>query len=143
MTEVEVSKLEIAREYLDAAIGFLLAGTNYFCAIHLSAAAEELFGAHLPEGERIFTLAWKAEKALKSEAGSIPSDAAARRSVNERKNDLKHMNDGGTRTMMVEPAIAAEHHIEQALINFYKLKLRKSAAVWKFEDHQNHRVRGG
>ena len=67
MTEVDVLKLEIASEYLEAAIGFFLAGTNYFCAIHLSAAAEELFGAHLPEGQRIFTSAWKAEKALMSE----------------------------------------------------------------------------
>ena len=59
MTEVEVSKLTIAGEYLDAAIEFFLARTNYFCAIHLSAAAEELFGAHLPEDVRIFTLAWR------------------------------------------------------------------------------------
>ena len=71
-TKVEVSKLEIASEYLDA-----------FCAIHLSAVAEELFGAHLREDQRIFTLAWKAEKALMSETGPIPSDAVARRSVND------------------------------------------------------------
>ena len=141
MTEVEVSKLEIASEYLDAAIGFFLAGTNYFCAIHLSAAAEELFGAHLREDQRIFTLAWKAEKALMSETGPIPSDAVARRSVNEWKNDVKHMNDGASPTIRIDPAFAAEHHIEQALINFYKLNLRKkSAAVWKFEDHQNRKV---
>lgn len=85
MTERDVSKLEIALEYLDAAIEFFLAGTNFFCAIHLAAAAEELFGAHLPESQRIFMLAWKAEKALKSEADSIPIDAAARarKSVNK------------------------------------------------------------
>ena len=141
MTEVEVSKLEIASEYLDAAIGLFLAGTNYFCAIHLSAAAEELFGAHLPEDQRIFTLAWKAEKALMSETGQIPSDAVARRSVNEWKNDVKHMNDGASPKIRIDPVFAAEHHIEQALINFYKLNLRKSAAVWKFEDHQNHKLR--
>jgi hypothetical protein len=148
VNEVEVSKLEIASEYLDAAIGFFLARTNYFCAIHLSAAAEELFGAHLPEDQRIFTLAWKAEKALMSETGPIPSDAVACRSVNKWKNDVKHMNDGASRTIRgasrtirIDPVFAAEHHIEQALINFYKLNLRKSAAVWKFEDHQNREVR--
>jgi hypothetical protein len=137
VTEVDVSKLEIASEYLDAAIGFFLVGTNYFCAIHLSAAAEELFGAHLPEDQRIFTSAWKAEKALMSETGPIPPDAVARRSVNEWKNDVKHMNDGASPTIRIDPAFAAEHQIEQALINFYKLNLRKSAAVWRFEDHQN------
>jgi hypothetical protein len=141
VTEAEVSKLEIASEYLDAAVGFFLAGTNYFCAIHLSAAAEELFGAHLPEDQRIFKLAWKAEKALMSETGPIPSDAVARRSVNEWKNDVKHMNDGASLTIMIDPAFAVEHHIEQALIDFYKLNLRKTAAVWRFEDHQNREVR--
>ena len=141
MTELEVSKLEIAGEYLDAAIELFTARTNYFSSIHLAAAAEELFGAHLPESQRILTLAWKAEKALKSETGSVASDAAARRSVNEWKNDVKHMNDDTSRTITIDPAFAAEHHIEQALLNFYKLNLRKSAAVRKFEDHQNHKVR--
>ncbi len=141
MTEAEISKLVIASEYLDAAIGFFLTGANYFCAIHLSATAEELFGAHLPEDQRIFALAWKAEKALMSETGSIPSDAVARRSINEWKNNVKHMNDCASRTIRIDPAFAAEHHIEQALINFYKLNLRKSGAVWRFEDHQNRKVR--
>lgn len=143
MTERDISKLEIAREYLDAAIEFFLTQSNFFCAINLAAAAEELFGAHLPECQRISTLAWKAEKALKSETGPIPSDAAARRSVNEWKNEVKHMSDGTSRTLTIDPPLSAEHHIEEALINFYKLGLRKSAAVWKFEDHQNRRVRAG
>jgi hypothetical protein len=139
VTALEVSKLDIASEYLDAATEFFLARTNYFSAIHLAAAAEELFGAHLTESQRIFTLAWKAEKALKSETGSVPSDAAACRSVNEWKNDVKHMDDGTSRTITIDPVFAAEHHIEQALINFYKLNLQKSAAVRKFEDHQNRK----
>ncbi len=143
MTEREVYKLEIAREYLDAAIGFFLASTNFFCAIHLAAAAEELFGAHLPECMRISTLAWKAEKALKSETGLTPSDKGARRSVNEWKNEVKHMSDDTSRTLTIDPTFAAKYHIEQALINFYKLGLQKSAAVWKFEDHQNRRIKFG
>jgi len=143
VAEREVSKLEIAREYLDAAIEFFLARTNLFCAIHLGAAAEALFGAHLPESQRIFTSAWKAERALKSETGSTPTDKVARRSVNEWKNELKHMNDPACRTVAIDPAFAAEHHIEQALINFYKLELQKTASVWKFEDHQNRKVQVG
>ncbi len=139
MTEREVSKLEIANEYLDAAIEFFVAQKSYFSAIHLAAAAEELFGAYLPESQRIVTLAWKAEKALMAETGSVPSDGAARRSVNELKNDVKHMNDGTSPTIRIEPAFAAEHHIEQALVKFCKLNLRKSPPVWRFEDHQNQR----
>ena len=60
--------------------------------------------------------------------------------MNEWKNDVKHMDDGTSPTIQIDPAFAAEHHIEEALINFYKLNLRKSAAVRKFEDHQNREV---
>jgi len=141
MTQVIVSKLEIASEYLDAAIEFFLAGANYFCAIHLSAAAEELFGAHVPEEERISTLAWKAEKALISERGPTPSDSATRKSINEWKNAVKHMDDGTSQTITIDPRFVAKYHIEKALNNLYKLNLRKSAAVWRFEDHQNRKVR--
>jgi hypothetical protein len=91
VTERKVSKLEIAHEYLDAAIEFFLARTNFFCAIHLAAAAEEVFGAHLPGSQRISTSAWKAERALKSETGRVPTDKEARKSVNKWKNEVKHI----------------------------------------------------
>ena len=74
MSKQVVSKREIAREYLDAAIEFYLTGTNLFCAIHLAGAAEELLGKHLPEDQRIFTSAWKAEKQLLSETRPTVSD---------------------------------------------------------------------
>jgi hypothetical protein len=136
MAEQTVAKLDIAQEYLDLAIKLFLAGANFFCSIHLAGAAEELFGAYLPEDQRTFTLAWKAEKALKSEAGQTPPDAAARKSVKEWQNEVKHMNDRRPGTITIDPAFAAEHHIEQAMINFYKLKLPKSAAIWRFEERR-------
>ena len=120
MTEREISKLDIAREYLDAAIEFFLSETNFLCAIHLAGAAEELFGAHLSEGQRISTSALKAEGA-ESEMGGNASDAQARKSVNEWKNEVKHMNDGTSRSLAIDPEFAAKHHIEHALVNFYKL----------------------
>jgi hypothetical protein len=48
----------------------------------------------------------------------MPSGRTVTGSVNEWKNDVKHMNDGTSRTT-IDPAFVAEHHIEQALINFY------------------------
>jgi hypothetical protein len=63
--------------------------------------------------------------------------------VNEWKNEVKHMSDGTSRTLTIDLPFAAEHHIEEAPINFYKLGLQKSAAVWRFEDHQNRRARAG
>ena len=63
MSEQVVLKRDIAREYLDAAIEFYLAQTNVFCAILLAGAAEELLGKHLPEDQRIFNFAVRAENA--------------------------------------------------------------------------------
>ena len=123
-------------------LSFFLARTNLFCAIHLAGAAEELFGAHLSENERISTLACRAEKALKSERGTTISDSAARRSVNEWKNEIKHMNSSDCARLRIVPVFAAEHHIEHALVDFYKLHLDKSTAIWKFEDHQSRKIRG-
>jgi hypothetical protein len=102
-----------------------LARRNFFCVIHLAGAAEELFGQYLPQRQRIFTLAWKAEKALQSETGPTPTDKQAQKSVNKWKNEVKHMDDGTPRTLIIDPAFMAEHHIGQALINFSKLKTKK------------------
>jgi hypothetical protein len=114
MVEAVFSKLDIAREYLDVAIDSFLTQSNFFCAIHLAAAAEELLGAHLHENERISTLAWKAEKALKSKPAQTASDNAPRASVNEWKNEVKHMNDGTNPTLTIDPVFAADFHIEHA-----------------------------
>ena len=149
MTAVEVPLLEIAREYPDAAIEFFLERTKFFCAIHLAGAAGELFDGHLQESEQFFTAAWKAEKALMSETGPLPTDEAvdkaadkaARQSVNKWKNEVKHMKDGARRRT-IDPEFAAECLIEKALVSFYKLKLQKSPAIRKFEDHQNRKSQG-
>ena len=114
-----------------------------------SGAAGELFDGHLQESEQFFTAAWKAEKALMSETGPLPTDEAvdkaadkaARQSVNKWKNEVKHMNDGARRRT-IDPEFAAECLIEKALVSFYKLKLQKSPAIWKFEDHQNRKSQG-
>jgi hypothetical protein len=138
MTERIVCKQDIAREYIDAAIEFFLEGRNYFCVIHLAAAAEELLGAHRPKDKHIFTLAWKAQKELRSETGLTPSDKEARNDVNKWKHQVKHMSDG-VPTLTIDEAAMAEWHIEHALVNYYHLKLPKSAAIWRFEAYQNDR----
>jgi hypothetical protein len=95
-------------------------------------------------------LAWKAEKALGAETTPIPPDAdankkankKAQKSVNEWKNEVKHMDDGTSTRLKIDSAFAAKHHIEQALINFYKLRLQKSAAIWKFAEQQSQNCVG-
>jgi len=141
MTENVYQKLDRAG-ILDTAMRFYLEKRNYFCAIHLAGAAEELLGAHLPPDERIFTRAWKAERALAFfETGQPLEGAAARASINEWKNEIKHMDDGTDATIAIDPPTAAAFHINQALVNFYKLGLAKSQTLRQFEDFQNQEIR--
>ena len=140
MAERTVQKLDVACEYLDAAIEFFLERRNYFCAIHLASAAEELLGAHRPKNERIFELAWRADKALRSETGPTPSDDEARRGVNRWKNEIKHMKNG-VLTLTIDESWIAEWHIDEALVNYYYLKLPKSASIRRYDDDQARRFR--
>jgi hypothetical protein len=116
MSEQVVLKRDIAREYLDAAIEFYLAQTNVFCAILLAGAAEELLGKHLPEDQRIFNFAVRAEKQFMLESRATVSDKEARNSVTGWKNQIKHMDDSDDATVTFEfgPMAAAEFYIRHA-----------------------------
>jgi hypothetical protein len=137
MAEREVAKIDIALEYLDAAITFFLTQRNFFCAIHLAAVAEELFGGHLAEEHRIEQSALKAEKALLAERGCDPTEREVHRSVKKWKNEVKHMGSRTASSLHIDEVFAADYHIEQALINFYRLGLQKSPAIWRYEDFKN------
>ena len=138
MSAQEYSKLKIGQEYLNVAIEFFLLGQNLFCSINLAAAAEELLGVHLPTGERNAILAMKAEKQLIEKTGINARDGEVFGRLNEWKNAVKHMDKDRKPTLSIDPIFVAEYHIENALSNFYKLNLKKSSAIWKFEDFKNY-----
>jgi len=154
MTEIVHTKLEIAFEYLETAMQLYIEGKWYFSAIHLAAAAEELFGRHLPESERMSSIALRAQIGLQvSESEEQIEYAAAhdkkgaqyrkaKQIVLDQKNAIKHMNDdGGDPTVTLNPRSVARDWIEYALVNFetvrgipeYKGRLRKSPTMQKFE----------
>jgi hypothetical protein len=89
-------KLDIAVEFLDAAMQMSMEGKNYFCVLHLAAAAAELFDAHRRDGATsLFEMAWKAERGMRAlETGRLLTDKEAKEVVNRSKNTIKHMNDG-------------------------------------------------
>jgi len=97
---------------------------NYFCAIHLAGAAEELFGKHLPERERIHTIARNAQKALhEMETGRKPTKKELDVSVTYAKNTIKHEDcESGERSVTLDVVFEARRYIEDALINFNKLR---------------------
>src|SRR5215831_18029906 len=153
MAEATYSKLDIAREYLDTAMRLYVEERNHFSVIHLAAAAEELFGQHLPEDERISTIALKAQISFDIlEAGREVDYEVAHDPQSEQhhratkimrwsKNRVKHMDvkKENDHTIAIDPVAAARRWIEDALINFntlrkkeaYTSRLPKSVAMWK------------
>jgi len=139
---IEVRKLDIAVEYLDAAMQMYIDRRNYFCAIHLAGAAAELFDAHLPESMRMSEIAWKCQKALFLESGNgTPSNKKINEVVNGAKNSIKHMDNSDERTVAIDPISEAEWYIDNALISFEKLNLTKTPTAWKYQDYRNAEMR--
>lgn len=135
-------KLDIAIEYLDLAMQQYMSEQNYFCCIHLAAAAEELFGRHLRDEERIHTISVKAQQVMHLlEAGDSQKKNDAKKVLLNSKNSVKHMSNDGDNAIDINLVAEAEFWIEQALINFHKLGYPKSKTLWRFEDYQSNSVK--
>jgi hypothetical protein len=151
------NKLDIAYEYLETAIRLFVEDRDYFSATHLAAAAEELFGRHLPKDDRISVVALKAQIALQVMEGDKEVDYSAahdtggeqykkaKQVVVWEKNEIKHMNDDRTNaTVAIDPIDEAREWIEFAIINYEKVKtllvywggIIKSPTMWKFEGYR-------
>ncbi len=143
MTDAVYQKLYIAGEYLDAALQMYLEQRNYFCALHLAGAAAELLDQHLPEEDRTFGIAWRAQRALHYiETGEEPSNRKINKVLNGPKNAIKHM-ENEEQTVTVDPVLEAEWTIESALVSSEKLKLRKTPTGWRYQDYRNAKIQSG
>jgi|ERR1700730_2329655 hypothetical protein len=147
MAEGVFTKLAIACEYLDLAMQLHVEQENYFCAIHLAAAAEELFGSHSPERIECTPYRGKHNEHFTSlRLAANPPKKELSNVVTYAKNAIKH---SGERSVTLDPILEARWYIEHALINFNKLteieawaqQLRKSPIMWKFEQHRAEEMR--
>jgi len=142
MTVAEFAKLSIAAEHLDAAMQMYLE-QKFFSAIHLAGAAAELFDLHLPEENRIFRLAIKAERGLHAyETGEELSDKDTMSRLNLLKNSVKHMNDGA-RIISIDPIAEASWWIEIAHLSSFRLGLPKTQIAFRYDDYRSDEIRAG
>lgn len=141
MADAEYSKLQIALEYIDAAMQFYIDRRNYFCAIHLAAAAAELFDKHLPKENSTFEISRRAQKAMHQiETGNAASKRYVKNVLLYSKNTIKHMDDENS-TAFLDPIFEAQWWIDHALISFEKLKLNKTPIIWRYQDCRNAEMR--
>lgn len=118
MTEVALSKLELAQKQLETAIGLFISRRDRVSAITLAGAADGiLHGLVLKAKKQPFAdYAMGVYEALSSET---PARAKYARHINDtfKINDLKHMDEGGNDEIVIDPDISALGAILKAVAN--------------------------
>jgi hypothetical protein len=139
-------KQRVALELLDSALQMYYA-KNYFAAIHLAGAAEELFGTYL----ELWKSAKPAADSFHDEAvqllgyglGEVPAALSKQlyRAIFHSRNRTKHMNLQDDHDINFDPLLEAETVLSRALSNFYEvaemLGVRPTRRMYRF-DRERH-----
>lgn len=122
MTEKTISKLALAEQQLETAIGLFVSRRDRVSAITLAGAADGiLHGLVLKAGKQPFAdYAMGVREAL---SGETPARAKFARHINDQLNinDLKHMDELGGDEVTLDPDISALGAILKAIANHHKL----------------------
>lgn len=122
----ETDKLVIAIEYLDTAATLWLHETNYFSAMHLAGAAEELSGkaCRIAKTNSHFDdLRLRVQQAL-SAMGIEHTEKQLKEAAYGAKNAIKHMNNRNDTSVSINPREYTANYIMAAYRNFEKLGLQ-------------------
>jgi len=142
MTTRKYSKLEVATQQLDTALRLYFQRKEYFSAITLAGAAEEIMGVYLEihgrpnafESEldsslRVYRWLYKAE-------GSRDS---MHKTINRVKNSSKHMKGKSDVTLACNARAEAKDVLDRAVSNYYALmefeKLHETSRIRRFNAH--------
>lgn len=122
MTEKTISKLALAQQQLETAIGLFVSRRDRVSAITLAGAADGiLHGLVLKAGKQPFSdYAMAVREAL---SGETPAKAKYARHINDQLNinDLKHMDEGDKDEVTFDPDISALGAILKAIANHHVL----------------------
>jgi hypothetical protein len=122
MAEINTTKLALAQQQLETAIGLFISRRDHVSAITLAGAADGiLHGLILKEGKQPFSdYAMGVKKALTNET---PAKAKYAKHINDTLNinDLKHMDEGGETDISLDPDISALGAILKAIANHHIL----------------------
>lgn len=122
MAEKTISKLTLAQQQLETAIGLFVSRRDRISAISLAGAADGiLHGLVLKAGKQPFAdYAMGVREAL---SGETPARAKYAKHINDQLNinDLKHMDEGGLHEITFDPDISALGAILKAIANHHQL----------------------
>lgn len=122
MAEMTISKLMLAQQQLETAIGLFVSRRDRLSAITLAGAADGiLHGLVLKAGKQPFAeYSMGVREAL---SGQTPARAKYAKHINNQLNinDLKHMDVGGTPEVTLDPDLSALGAILKAIANHHQL----------------------
>lgn len=120
--DIKMSKLTLAQQQLETAIGLFVSRRDRISAISLAGAADGiLHGLVLKAGKQPFSdYAMGVREAM---SGQTPARAKFAKHINDHLNinDLKHMDEGGSEEINFDPDISALGAILKAIANHHQL----------------------
>ncbi len=122
MAEITISKLTLAQQQLETAIGLFVSRRDRIAAISLAGAADGiLHGLVLKAGKQPFADYAMGVREVMS--GQTPARAKFAKHINDQLNinDLKHMDEGGPPEITFDPDISALGSILKAIANHHQL----------------------
>ena len=140
--KIEVSKPEIAVEHSQRRHR-IFPGTNEFILRDpLGSGGRGIVWGSSPRTPTHLHVSLEGRKGadVGNKAGTVRRGSARKSQRVEESSETHERRHLGP-MLTIDPLFAAEWHIEQALVNFHRLKLTKSAAIYKFEDHHNRKLR--
>lgn len=136
------SKLFVATEQLDTALQLYLGGHDYFSAITLAGAAEEILSVYLKRHSQPNSFDEDLESSQRVYLwlyGEEVSRHAMHKTVNRVKNATKHMQGKSDTELVCHPAEEAKTVLDRAVSNYYRLmafeELPETPRIREFHEH--------
>ena len=136
------SKLEIATQQLDTALRLFFWKKEYFSAITLAGAAEEILGVYLKRHNQPNAFDQDLESSLRVYQWlfkSVGSRNTIRNLINRTKNSAKHMMGTSDVALRCNAKAEAKEVLDRAVSNYYSLmcfeKLQETQRIKKFNAH--------
>ena len=136
------AKLTVATQQLDTALRLYLARKEYFSAITLAGAAEEILGVYLklhkqPNAfDEDLRSTLRVYRWLHGEDGSRDS---IQKTINRVKNSSKHMGGKGDQALSCDAGEEERDILDRAVSNYYRLmsfeQLNETPRIRKFNAH--------
>ena len=135
----EYKKIDVALQMLDTALEIFFEGKDYFSALHIAGACEEIFAQHLRLKGVVTSLESDAHAFIqikKTLTGIESPLKEVKIFLNNSKNSIKHMNDGKDLFVKMDPKDDAEAMLDRAITNLWRLDVVFSPLVEKFLNDQ-------